>query len=346
MRLVVPEVDYDWGKVKLLAGNRYVMEPRAVGGFLMRVDGKASVEAVDLLPYYPAENYNHKTLTIIRAGGIGDILMLTPLLKAMVDRWPDAHIEVCCGSRSAFCLPPEIDWLPYPATLESLSDKDGILNLTGVVESEFEKHAVHAFGEKAGFNDLPLKLHYQPDSSLVGDLKIRYPKKAAKRIGLQVKASSLIRSYPNTDDLISILVQAGVEVVLFGDPHSILVDRPHPLITNASADALDMEDSVALASLCDLLIAPDSAFVHFGCAMNVPTIGIYGSFSYSIRKTEGHPANYFYEAKGECSPCNFHGEGGEKWPSHGPCRRSGFCNVLAGIPAERIARKAIQICTR
>ena len=346
MRLVIPEVDYEWGKVRLEAGKRYVMEPRAVGGFLMRLDGRASVEAIDLLPYYPNENYNHKTLTVIRAGGIGDILMLTPLLKAMVAKWPDAHIEVCCGSRSSFCLPPEVDWVPYPATYESLQEKDGILNLTGVIEKEFEKHGVHAFGEAAGFKDLPLKLHYEPDSSLVGDMKIRYPKKAKNRIAIQAKASSPIRTYPHTSDLIYILVQAGIEVVLLGEPHSIIVDQPHPLITNISADALDMEDSVALASLCDLLIAPDSSFVHFGCAMNIPTIGIYGSFSYSIRKTDGHPANYFYEARGECSPCNHHGEGGEAWPSHGPCKRSGFCNVLAGIPAERIARKAIQICTR
>lgn len=346
MRLVIPEVDYEWGKVKLEAGKRYVMEPRAVGGFLMRLDGRASVEAIDLLPYYPNENYNHKTLTILRAGGIGDILMLTPLLKAMVAKWPDAHIEVCCGSRSSFCLPPEVDWVPYPATYESLQEKDGILNLTGVIEKEFEKHGVHALGEAAGFKDLPLRLHYEPDSALVGEMGIRYPKKAQKRVGIQLKASSPIRTYPHTSDLIYILVQAGVEVVLFGEPHTIIIDRPHPLLTNASADGLDMEDSAALASLCDLLIAPDSAFVHFGCAMNVPTIGIYGSFSYSIRKTDGHPSNYFYEARGECSPCNHHGEGGEKWPSHGPCKRSGFCNVLAGIPAERIARKAIQICTR
>lgn len=346
MRLVVPEVDYDWGKVKLLAGNRYVMEPRAVGGFLMRVDGRASVEAVDLLPYYPAENYNHKTLTIIRAGGIGDILMLTPLLKAMVDRWPDAHIEVCCGSRSAFCLPSEIDWLPYPATLESLSDKDGILNLTGVVENEFEKHAVHAFGERAGFTDLPLKLHYQPDAGLVGDLKIKYPKKGKARVGIQMRASSPIRSYPHVNEVISLLIQKGIEVVMLGEPNSIIQDVRNDLLLNGSTQGWDMEDSVAFASLCDCVIAPDSAFVHFCCAMNVPVVGLYGSFDYGIRRTEGSPKNYFIQAKGECSPCNHHGEGGLQWPSHGPCNRSGLCNVLAGIPADRVARKAIQICTQ
>jgi len=344
VRLVSPERAQNWGEVELKAGDRYVMEPRGVAGLLSKIDGMASVEPVVLPPYYPNEDYNHKTLTILRAGGIGDILMLTPLLKAMNDKWPEAHLEVCCGSRSKFALPSFVDWLPYPANAKELLERDSVLNLTDVIETEFERHGVHAFGEAAGFKDLPLKLIYEPDSSSVGDLKIRYPKKAKARVGIQLKASSPIRTYPRMNEVIFMLVEKGIEVVIFAEPHSVIIEKPHPLITNASADALDMEDSIALASLCDCLIAPDSSFIHFGCAMNVPTIGLYGSFSYSIRRTEGHPSNYFIEAKGECSPCNHHGHGGEAWPSHGPCKRSGFCNVLAGIPAERVARKAIQIC--
>ena len=192
--------------------------------------------------------------------------------------------------------------------------------------------------------DLPLRLIYEPETTLVKEMAARYPRKTKARVGMQLRASSPIRSYPNMNEVIYMVVEHGIEVVLFAEPNAVIIDRRHPLITNASADCLDMEDSVALASLCDCLIAPDSSFVHFGCAMNVPTIGLYGSFSYSIRRTEGHPNNYFIEAKGECAPCNHHGHGGEAWPPHGPCRRSGFCNVLAGIPAERVARKAIQIC--
>lgn len=344
MRLVVPEKDSEWGGVKIEAGRQYVFEPRGSAAMLVKLDGLASVEPVSLPPYYPNEDYNHKTLTILRAGGIGDILMMTPLLKAMNERWPEAHLEVCCGERSRFALPSFVDWLPYPPPMRDIMERDSILNLTGVIEREFEEHGVRAFGNEAGFRDLPLRLLYEPDPSVVGDIRLKYPRKAKARVGIQVKASTKIRSYPYSGEVITLLLERGIEVVMFGEPHLIITDRPHPLITNASADGLDMEDSVALASLCDCLIAPDSSFIHFGCAMNVPTIGLFGSFSYSIRRTEGHPDNYFIEAKGECSPCNFHGEGGQSWPTHGPCKRSGFCNVLAGIPAERVARKAIQIC--
>ena len=161
---------------------------------------------------------------------------------------------------------------------------------------------------------------------------------------MQMRASSPIRTYPHCNEVLELLLAKGIEVALFAEPKAVIIETSHPLMTNASGDALDMEDSIALASLCDCLIAPDSSFVHFGCAMNVPTIGLYGSFSYAIRRTHGHPDNYFIEARGDCSPCNHHGHGGEAWPSHGPCKQSGLCNVLAGIPAERVARKAIQIC--
>ncbi|NBO27481.1 MAG: hypothetical protein EBU96_11975, partial [Actinobacteria bacterium] len=143
MRMVSPERTQKWGEVELKAGDRYVLEPRGVPALLSKVDGMASVEPVVLPPYYPNEDYNHKTLTILRAGGIGDILMLTPLLRAMNDKWPEAHLEVCCGSRSKFALPSFVDWLPYPANAKELLERDSVLNLTDVIETEFEKHGVH-----------------------------------------------------------------------------------------------------------------------------------------------------------------------------------------------------------
>jgi ADP-heptose:LPS heptosyltransferase len=346
MRAVLPEKESKWGEITLEAGRRYIIEPRGVAGLLSRIDGQASVEPIQLPPYYPNEDYNLKTLTILRAGGIGDILMLTPLLKAMNERWPEAHLEVCCGSRSKFALPSFVDWLPYPADLKTIMERDSVLNLTDIIENEFEAHGVHAFGNAAGFMDLPLKLYYENNPNLVGDMKIRYPRKAKHRVGIQVKASSPIRSYPQISSVVDQLVTKGIEVVLFGEPKSIIVERPNELILNGSSEDWDMEDSVAMLSLCDCLIAPDSAFIHFGCALNVPTIGLYGSFDYGIRKTEGSPKNYWIQAKGDCSPCNHHGHGGQPWPAGGPCRMSGYCNVLAGIPVDRITRKAIQLCTQ
>lgn len=345
MRVVLPEREAKWGTLTLEAGKQYVIEPRGVAGLLSRIDGQASVEPIQLPPYYPNENYNLKTLTILRAGGIGDILMLSPLLRAMNERWPEAHLEVCCGTRSRFALPSFVDWLPYPADIKAIMERDSVLNLTDVIENEFEVHGVHAFGKAAGFNDLPLRLTYENDQALVGDMNIRHPRKTKHRVGVQIKASSPIRTYPQIGSVVDGLVERGIEVVLFGEPKSIIVEKPNELILNGSALGWDMEDSLAMLSLCDCLIAPDSAFVHFGCALNVPTIGLYGSFNYGIRKTEGNPKNYWIQAQGDCSPCNHHGHGGEAWPSHGPCKRSGYCNVLAGIPVDRIVRKAVQICT-
>lgn len=346
MRAVLPEKSIKWHDVQIEAGKRYVFEPRGAVALLSKMDGLGSMEPVELPPYFPNADYNHQTLTILRAGGIGDILMLTPLLKAMNDRWPEAHLEVCCGSRSKFALPSFVDWLPYPASMSEIMERDSVLNLTDVIESEFELHGVHAFGKAAGFPDLSLKLFYECDSSLVGDMKIRYPRKSKHRVGIQVKSSSPIRSYPMIGGVVDALVAKGIEVVLFGEPKSIIVENPNELILNGSSEAWDMEDSVAMLTLCDCLIAPDSAFIHFGCALNVPTIGIYGSFDYGIRRTEGSPKNYWIQARGDCSPCNHHGKGGEAWPSGGPCRMSGYCNILAGIPVDRIVRKAVQLCTQ
>jgi ADP-heptose:LPS heptosyltransferase len=346
MRVVLPERSIKWHEVSIEAGKKYVLEPKGAVALLSKIDGLGCLEPVQLPPYFPNSDYNHQTLTIFRAGGIGDILMLTPLLQAMNERWPEAHLEVCCGSRSRFALPSFVDWLPYPALLTEIMERDSVLNLTDVIENEFELHGVHAFGGSAGFADLPLRLSYQCEPSLVRDMGNRYPRRAKHRVGIQVRSSSPIRNYPPTGLVMDGLVGKGIEVVLFGDPNSIIVGTPHELILNGTAEGWDMEDSLAMLTLCDCLIAPDSSFIHFGCALHVPTIGIFGSFDHGIRRTEGHPKNYWIQAKGECSPCNHHGKGGEAWPLHGPCRASGYCNVLAAIPVDRIVRKAVQICNQ
>lgn len=346
MRIITPEQDLAYDKATTLkAGVGYVVEPRASGALLMRLDGLASVEGCELPAYNRNENYNGKTLTILRAGGIGDILLITPLIEAIQAEWPEAKLEVCCANRCKLAVHPLCSHLPYPAPHSELLKRDAVLNLTDSVEGEYDLHAVHAFGTRAGFHGLPLKLTFQNDKALAGDMLIRYPKRAKARVGIQMKASSRVRIYPYMSEVIAGLIAKEVEVVLFDEPEATTVLGKSDLILNGSKEKWELEESIALLESCDLVIAPDSAFIHFGCALNVATLGLYGSFHYSKRATIGNPKNFFLQAGGDCAPCNHHGCGGLKWPKAGPCNRSGVCDVLAGIPAERIVRKALQLCS-
>lgn len=346
MRILTPEIDIPYDKTTTLkAGVSYVVEPRAAGGLLMRLDGLASVEGCELPAYDRKADYNGKTLTILRAGGIGDILLITPLIEVIQAEWPEVKLEVCCSNRSRLPVHTLCSHLPYPTPHSELLKRDAVLNLTDSVEMEHDLHAVHAFGAKAGFYDLPLRLKYQNDKALVGDMLIRYPKRAKVRVGVQMKSSSKVRSYPYMAGVIAGLIEKGVEVVLFDGPEETSVIGKSDLVLNGSMEKWELEESVALLESCDLVIAPDSAFIHFGCALNVATLGLYGSFHYTKRATLGNPKNFFIQAGGDCSPCNHHGLGGMQWPKGSPCNRSGVCNVLAGIEPERVVRKAMQLCS-
>jgi len=346
MRTLTPEIDIAYDKTTTLkAGVSYVVEPRAAGALLMRLNGLASVEGCELPAYNRKADYNGKTLTILRAGGIGDILLITPLIEAIQTEWPEVKLEVCCSNRSELGVHALCSHLPYPTPHSELLKRDAILNLTNSVEEDHDLHAVHVFGAKAGFYDLPLRLKYQNDKALVGDMLIRYPKRAKMRVGVQMKASSKIRSYPYMSAVIAGLIEKGVEVVLFDEPEATSVIGQSELILNGSTEKWTLEESVALLESCDLVIAPDSAFIHFGCALDVATLGLYGSFHYSKRATLGNRKNFFIQAGGDCSPCNHHGLGGLAWPKGGPCNRSGMCNVLHGIEPERVVRKAMQLCS-
>ena len=69
-------------------------------------------------------------------------------------------------------------------------------------------------------------------------------------------------------------------------------------------DSFSIRKAFALAYKCDVIIAPDSSFVHFAAAFEKPTVAIYGPIDGKVR-TKLYPNCTYVDSRKSlgCLPC-------------------------------------------
>jgi ADP-heptose:LPS heptosyltransferase len=296
------------------------------------------VQPHDTPDFNPLLDYNGKTICMIRGGGFGDLLMLTPLIREIKNRW-NCEIHVACGDRyhSIFeGLPVTPVSLPIPT-----HSYDYVVSfeewIEGMPKAKFIHMAEH-FADKIGINLESFQLDYSmsKDESRWADLAM--PIGTSRRIGVQVLSSAMLRSYPLIMELVEELSKT-YEVLLFGSPNQINLQKRAPAnVINTTDKGFTFRESVALMDTCDVLVSPDSAMFHLGGALGRPTIGLYGPFPGKLRATS--PCQHVIEGKSPCSPCFFHAQKSTDYPLGMPCSEN---SVRIGIGTRCEALKSITV---
>ena len=254
---------------------------------------------------------------VVRAmGGVGDLLMMTPGLRALASRAgqpvefvaPARFQPLLAGNSSiTFRAAEDLDdawWRAGPiidltdcpaAAVESRTaphirrDRTEIFaQAMGVTEPE-----LLASGDRPVFDPLPedrltahkwLQAHgLSPQSFIV----------------VQVKSAESYRDYPNMPDLSARLARIAPVVVVH--------DRPlQGYLAPGLHTAFDLPLGAAFALGCEarLIVAPDSSFVHLAAARDIPVVAIFGPIDGEVR-TRRHPrARVVSQAGGmACVPC-------------------------------------------
>ena len=150
---------------------------------------------------------------------------------------------------------------------------------------------VHTTDRLLGFLR-PLGIEYENSAMEfpLGDDSIAYadgflaPYSGRCLIGLNAEASDIVRSI-NDDELIEICRGIGrrldnVVIILFSSPHRR--EHANRLIAAAGLEHVVPEkgsrnifDAAALVSRLDVMISPDTSFIHIASAYDIPTVGIY-----------------------------------------------------------------------
>lgn len=293
-------------------------------------------------------------ILVVRPGGFGDLLFLTPVFRTLKAENPSLSISVACFPEYAQVLDnnPDVDELvQYPIPLRLVEKYDIIIPLENTVETERKIHAVDRFYQEFGLLGAAVPpaakkcLYVRTEKEILGAASAFPPRysaddQPAPRLGVQVVASAVCRTYSH--DLLAqaceMLHRQGWEIFFFGEPRSLKIEDQERIV-NLSRYGLTFRQSAAILATCDVVLAPDSALAHLAGALDLPCVALYGPFPWQLR-TSYHPKTIALSGdKMKCAPCFHQPKSNKHFPTKGPCNQSGRCEVLASIPPARIAAK-------
>jgi ADP-heptose:LPS heptosyltransferase len=364
---VTSPIEFKGNGRRLETGVPYAMDDHAAaamlgsGTLVNTPEGKRALgmvvrlhHAPELHEPRPVDEDGLKVL-VHRSGGIGDLLLMTPALRAYKRRFPKARIFVCTVPKLRPVLEgnPDVEgFVEWPPKESEVYEHDTWCFYENIIENNplaQDVHAVDLYAMKLLGESL--KDDWTPVLNLTEAEKAESsafhagilsdsacsPLTASclPSIGIQVKASSPVRTWPMgpMSDLIQILLDHA-QVLLFGAPGGVEYAGKHGRLVNVSAMNLSFRQSCAILAGCDALVAPDSALLHAAAALKVPTVALFGPFPSKLRLTS--KCQQAIEGGGLCAPCFHHSRGDEIFPGGHPCAREKRCHVLGGISPARV----------
>lgn len=334
------------GRIPLQAGKDYVMEDCNVGSMLQFPN-------VRLGEYAPApfRGKDGDSLLITRPGGFGDLLFLTPALRALRAQNPALRLGVCAAepyhdALAVFAEQKRVELLPYPMTVEDCALWRRQVFLENVIEFSAEARTMHAVDLFAAALEVELTeghaLDYRPTPEQCAEAAARFPRGTRPRVAVQLTASAGPRSYPRhlLPELFKGLLDEGFDLVLCGTPGQLPMPSTERVL-NLTAEASPVSFGVTCAVLatCDAVIAPDSALCHAAAAMGRNVVALYAAFPWKLR-TAYQSTVRALSGHAPCAPCFWHSRGGQEYPPDKPCAREGYCVAMADIPPARIVAEA------
>lgn len=325
------------------------------GQLLFLCNGGSMRPVTESRPFDETKDWNGKRILLVRGGGFGDLILMTPVLREIKARWPNAHVAMATMSRYApvlHNLPFVDETIQYPAPKALVDGYDAWIFFEKAIEDNPRARDVHMtdlFAEIAGVGEIQDK---KPQFELTNNERIwvmeGYPRvNGVRRLCVQGTASAVCRIYPQDqlNKALSILHDKGWEIFLMGERGEIDKVQETEFLRNLSAHGLTFRQSCAVINNADCVLGPDSALIHVAGALGVPAVGLYGPFPWKLR-TAYCPTTVAIQGHGSCSPCFHHKHLNNHWPAGGPCQKSGRCDVLNSIKPETVAHKIEQIAKK
>ena len=284
------------------------------------------------------------SILISRLGGLGDLVLLTPVLREIKRRWPSVKLAVT-GIKEflqpLMHLPYVDELLPSPVSMEVMRNYDGWIFLENVIERSPGNDKLNSVDLVANHIGLDMS---QADKRQDYRVTMReniwaeeaFPRiNGTRRLCVQVGASARIRTYPQPllGQVVATMLKNKWEVFLMGGGGTIKME-PRPGL-HLMADGYTFRQRCAVIAGADCVLAPDSSLTHIAGALEIPCVALYSVF-HSNQRTKYAPTTFAINAPAACAPCQHHEYLNHPFPKDGPCAVKGFCVPLSEIKPERI----------
>ncbi|MBM2840729.1 MAG: hypothetical protein HW412_1257 [Bacteroidetes bacterium] len=250
-------------------------------------------------------------------GGIGDLLMMTPGLRALKKKYPHDEIHLAIPKRyfPVFEGNTDVRLMDIENDLFNCLGYRRWFNFTDCPASRVEsrtapkvkKSRIEIFARALGINPLALRsIDKRPRYLVLPEeraFQINFWKahglEGKNVIGIQLRSDEVYRDYPHIRQLVSEVAQEYHVLLFDGEKVQGFVDE-----RIVKVDGLPMRRAFALASACNAIIAPDSSFVHLAAAFDIPCVALFGPIDGKLR-TKHYPKCKYLDVRKKlgCMPC-------------------------------------------
>ncbi|HUV84105.1 MAG TPA: glycosyltransferase, partial [Methanosarcinales archaeon] len=224
-------------------------------------------------------------------GGIGDIIMTTPVIEEAVKKYPNYNITYACPEQFL----PLLKNNPFITKLRSINsdvtqeDWDAIIDLTSDCIKHEVKHQpdvklnrVEIFAKKCG---IPIENIASPKIFL-SEKEILQAKEELKdyglKIGLVLKSNAPVRNWPYFKELRSLLSKQYPNATFL----EFCLEKPsdwHSIKKSYPVFGRSLRTVCGLINECDVVISPDTGLAHIASAFKVPTVWLFTHIDGKIR---------------------------------------------------------------
>lgn len=281
---------------------------------------------VDVSPKWMIEerkSRNLERILIICFGGYGDLIFLTPAIKALSKQNIDVTVITYRAGREVFKNNPAvkttIDCLYHEIGLY-IDQYDQVYDLTHSIEYNPESEYLNVYDITNKILDIkPEKnkpeLFLSQDEISWGKLELERLKVSTqdKTVLIQGESSSEYRNWPinNTVTLANLLSRDGYKVIVVSEKLTQKDLRKNIAFINSYYDSIRKIFSLIAQPQVKLVIGPDSSFIHTAEALNKDSLGLYGSFDPYTRVKDYEKCQVVISDY-NCRFCNLHGNDASK----------------------------------
>ena len=243
-------------------------------------------------------------MIFVRRGALGDMIMMTPVIREYKKRNPHEKIWIETLCVEAFKNNPYV----YHASNTKHGFTDERINLNGCYEKDFNEHPVFLYAKEA-FGNEKLSSGYKLDIfSDREDYDFIREQIFLLKIDRPIVTCHFGRNWTLVKDeilssVIDLLIECGYCVIILGKGVENEYKAPDKNVINLIGRNLSLQQIHALMKYSKLFVGTDTGISHVAFASEIPAIVFYGFVSPECRR----PINDipFLGIKGECElmPC-------------------------------------------
>lgn len=257
--------------------------------------------------YYREVNPQSSRILVTRwAYGLGDLVCAEPVIRGLRKAWPRYEINIHMMERYRGALPGGHFYL-WDKTPPNPNDFCLVVDLYCPADQHESMHHYHPVKDRTTCFCEAAKVSLSAPKLKATNYPLAYRWATATlnslppgpAVGIQPHSAMPIKDWPHLPALMARLHKSGINMVVFGPRGNL------PAPGTIFVQDTTVEQLICLAAQMDAILAPDSALLHIGGALGVPTVGLFGPTNGPLT-TAWYPSAHVVHGRCSHSPCYFY----------------------------------------